>query len=117
HPLGGGLGSVGAIGQSLDAGQQVTAEDYYLQVGDEVGIHTLIAFLFLTVFLLFALNRSVSAEPDEELSGGAWLAGVALAIGAAMLHIWAGLEVSLVFWTVAGAVVGAADGQPLVPTR
>ena len=109
HPLGGGLGTAAGLGQSVDPFGGITAEDYYLQVGDEVGIHTMIAFILLTIFLLMALYRSVSGLSGTDASGGAWLAAIALMFGAFLLHVWAGLTVSLVFWTLAGAVIGAAD--------
>ncbi|HWW55068.1 MAG TPA: hypothetical protein VNY84_14925, partial [Acidimicrobiales bacterium] len=109
HPLGAGLGTVGGVGQSLDPFGGVTAEDYYLQVGDELGIHTLVGFALLTVLLLVALRRSIDGSPGMAASGGAWLGGVALAVGAFLLHVWAGLVISLCFWTFAGAVIGIAD--------
>ena len=111
HPLGGGLGTAAGIGQSVDPFGGITAEDYYLQVGDEVGIHSMIAFVLLTIFLLMGLYRSVSGSSGSEASGGTWLAAIALMFGAFLLHVWAGLTVSLVFWTLAGAVIGAADTE------
>jgi hypothetical protein len=110
-PLGRGLGTAPGAGTRTDAYGRVTSENYYLQVGDELGVFALIPFVLLTGLMLRRLFRSQRAGPGGALSGAMWTSGVGLALGAFLLHVWAGFVVALTFWPLAGAVIGIADAE------
>ena len=118
QPLGRGLGTSPVIGQRFDVAGRVTSENYYLQVGNEVGVHTMIAFLVLTVLLLRRLAREgrVDGTTDGAVSAlraAAW----ALAIGCLLLHVWQSLEVALTFWGLAGAMLTIGSAPPAATTH
>jgi len=109
HPLGQGLGTSPGIAQRFDLGGRVTSENYYLQVGDELGMHTMLAFVALTVLLLRRLKQAAHRPaPPFDTASAVRAAAVALAIGAFLLHIWQDFSVALTFWAIAGAALAAS---------
>lgn len=108
HPLGQGLGTGPAVAQRFDLTGRVTSENYYLQVGDELGVHTMLAFVAFTNLLLRRLKEAARVPaPPLDTASAVRAAAVALAIGAFLLHIWQDFSVALTFWSVAGVTLAA----------
>jgi O-Antigen ligase len=106
HPLGLGLGSQPGIGSRFGVNGTVTAEDYYLGLGDEVGLLSALLFIGVVVLVLVELRRRARAPGAVgSFAGAVWAAGVGLAIGALFLHIWLDIALSLSFWGVAALAV------------
>ena len=102
HPLGRGLGTQPGIGSRFAVNGTVTAEDYYLGLGDEVGVLSAVLFIAAVVLLLVELRRRSRAPGAVgSFAGAVWAAGVGLAVGALFLHIWLDVVLSLAFWGVA----------------
>jgi O-antigen ligase len=102
HPLGRGLGTQPGIGSRFGVNGTVTAEDYYLGLGDEVGVVSGVLFIAVVVLLLVELRRRARASGAVgSFAGAVWAAGMGLAVGALFLHIWLDVALSLSFWGVA----------------
>jgi hypothetical protein len=102
HPLGLGLGSQPGIGTRFAVNGTVTAEDYYLGLGDEVGLVSAVLFIAVVVLLLMELRRRARAPGAVgSFAGAVWAAGIGLAVGALFLHIWLDVALSLSFWGIA----------------
>jgi hypothetical protein len=87
HPLGQGLGTGAGTGQRFHVTDTTIPENYYLQIGDEVGVLPMLVFIALTVVLLVRLRRAARAD-DEPLMTAAWAGGVGLAVSALFLQTW-----------------------------
>lgn len=112
HPLGKGLGANPVTGTRFSTDISTHSESSYLQVGIELGLAGMIAFIAMYLALLWQLFRRARA-PDASggLAGAMWLAGMGFAAGGFYLHIWIGLAVSLTFWGLSGTALAAADGR------
>ena len=118
QPLGRGLGTSPAIGDRFDVSGRVTSENYYLQVGNEVGIHTMIVFIVLTILLLLRLDREARADATSDgVVSAIRAAGWALAVGSFFLHVWQPFVVALFFWGLAGAALIIGSSPPNVAGR
>ena len=116
HPLGQGLGTSPGVAQRFDLTGRVTSENYYLQVGDELGMHTMLAFVAVTVLLLRRLKQAAQhPAPPLDTASAVRAAAVALAIGAFLLHIWQDFSVALTFWAVAGVTLASSRPPRLTP--
>ncbi len=102
HPMGHGPGNAGPV-SALDAGESGRiAENYYLQVAQEVGWLGLGLFVAIQILLFMRLYR---------LRGTAlgWLALVSLlglVVSNLLQHTWADDAVAILWWSFAGAVIG-----------
>jgi hypothetical protein len=106
QPLGRGLGTNLVTGARYNSSGALVAEDYYLQVGNELGAPEMIVFVLLLAVLLVRLGiSSVRAGPTETMAGGLLIAGCGLAVGGFFLHDWGSYEVSLGFFGLAGLAV------------
>lgn len=102
HPLGYGPGNAGPV-SALDTTETgKIAENYYLQVAQEVGWLGVTLFVAIQALLLTALYR-LRRNPMALL---ALASGVALMVANLFLHTWADEAVSILWWSFAGAVVG-----------
>ena len=118
QPLGRGLGTSPAIGDRFDVAGRVTSENYYLQVGNEVGIHTMIAFVALTLMLLRRLWRATSSpRTTSDVVAAVCAAGLALAVGNFLLHVWQAEVVATTFWGLAGAALAVGSLAPTLIGR
>jgi hypothetical protein len=112
HPLGQGL----ATGPSVDVSrfsnvQEVAAENAYVQVGNEMGIVTMVVFIALLISLLRRLRAPGGRAPHDTLRGGVWQAGIALAIGGLFLHVWIYIQVAWLWWGAAGLALNALSAS------
>lgn len=99
HPLGQGPGSAGPA--SFYADQTKIAENYYLQIGQELGIVGL--GLLLIIFWLVALNLY---KQRKFLWPSLLLASfIGLNIASLFLHTWAQDEVAILWWGLAGTLL------------
>ena len=102
HPAGLGLGTQPGIGERFSVRGTVTAEDYYLGLGDEAGVQSVVLFVGVYVLLLLELRRrSRSPGAVGSFSGAIWAAGWGLAAGALFLHVWLDVTLALSFWALA----------------
>ncbi len=101
HPLGGGVGIAGPA--SVLDGQNVNiSENYYLQVGQELGWLGLALLIILTVSMLrfYIQNKSNKVTPILCSSF------VALTVTNLLLHTWADEVVAITWWLLAGIGAG-----------
>ena len=107
HPLGAGLGTSAGVGQRFSDTAFIT-ENYYLQMGIEIGVIGMIMFILLTITVIKYLNRAAKRVPDLPL-GAMRLAMIGMAVGAVLLHTWTDFAVSWTAWGLAGAVLGYSE--------
>ncbi len=100
HPLGSGLGTAGPA--SALGGVTKIAENYFLQVGQEVGWLGLVLLLGFhgVVFLALWRRRHSGVVP------AVLLAMVALTATNFLLHTWTDEAVAISFWVIAGSCLG-----------
>jgi len=117
EPLGRGL-STGSGGGILVAQQQntidtstsvVTTESQYLQAGTQLGLAGLAAYLVITVLVIRRLLRRRGEEGVALAPGAMGNAALGLAVGAINTQPFVSVEVSLLFWGLAGLAVSVVD--------
>jgi hypothetical protein len=111
-PLGHGIGTGPGIGDRFNVFGQLTPENYYLQIGDEMGLFGCLLFILFTILALRRLAGAQRDGPGGTFLSGAWTAGVALAIGCLLLHVWAEYPDALTYWSLAGAALGIGEVLP-----
>jgi O-antigen ligase len=115
--LGRGLGTAPGIGERFKVQGHLTTEDAYLQVGNEIGVLSMLSFLGLLLSTIVALaRRARSADPDG-LATAMCAAGVGLFVGGFFLHIWLDFATALTFWALAGLALGGSSALPRLPSR
>lgn len=103
-PLGAGPGTAGLASIKNNVQGTSLTEDYYLQIGREVGVLGLLLFvsiLFLTAKKLWALKTST-------IVAGLLASFVGLAFTNLLVHIWSNEAVAYTWWGLAGLVVFSA---------
>ena len=112
QPLGRGLGTAGTIGQRFVGNLAITNENWYLQLGTEMGVIAAVLYLLIVAMLAVLCFKSYFEVHDF------WLKTMALGIGAGavgflilgnFLHAWENTVLSMAFWLLAGVVVRARD--------
>ena len=102
HLLGTGLGTAGPA--SLHGNHPFIPEDNYLQLSIETGI------VGLTLFAAFELLLGVRLWHNAAITPGA-AAAVAALVGVSIINLvlqgWADSSTALIYWSFAGAVIGA----------
>jgi hypothetical protein len=109
QPFGRGLGTAPGVGNRFDVSGTLTAEDSYLQVGDEDGVVTMAIFIVLLALLA---TRLVRAPPDvggDVHASALGAAAFALMVGGLFLHVWLDFSTALLFWGCAGIALPAAS--------
>jgi O-antigen ligase len=113
-PLGRGLGTVPGTGDRFHVAGTITSENSYLQVGVEMGVLGVVAFVFMLGLMYRALRREGRLRHDDLALGLlAVLAG--LLVGGMFLHVWGTIPLPWTFW--AGAAVAVGSTQPKLATR
>lgn len=111
-PMGHGLGTSAGIGQRFgSAGSAIVTENYYLQVGVELGIAGTVLFFLMTILIARTSTR-MATKVGGDLAGARG-AFIGLAVGAALLHTWNDVPVSWTAWGAAGALLGIAERRAL----
>ena len=100
HPLGKGLGTAGPA--SYHSTQAIITENYYLQLGIEVGIVGLVLFL---VIIGLAGIELAAARQTSQLSVALLGALAGLTVINLFLHGWADSSTALSFWAIAGVAI------------
>lgn len=103
HPLGEGPGSAGPASIYNDDAAKIS-ENYFLQIGQEVGVLGMIVFIAINVFVAVAL-WSVRFKNPLAVALLASLVGVSLIN--MMSHAWADDTLAYIWWGFAGIVIGA----------
>ncbi|MGQ0615614.1 MAG: hypothetical protein ACT4PW_01260 [Acidimicrobiia bacterium] len=106
-PLGRGLGTAGATGNRFEVETTLTSEDYYLQVGNETGALSMVAFVSLVVLVARRLKKS-AVGATSITARGSFAALVGLSAGAVLLPLWTDVAVSWTVWATLAATVGSA---------
>ena len=110
HPLGLGIGTAPGVGNRFNVSGQLTAENAYLQVGDELGVPELVIFVALLFLIVRRLSRAEAGDDEAApLARGLRLAAVALAVGGLFLHVWLDFGLAITFWGGAGLAIGTAE--------
>lgn len=109
HPLGQGLGTSAGVGQRFNTASSVS-ENYYLQVGAEVGILGAALFIGFVVLVNRELRRARDQTGDA-LVTGARAGFVGIAVAAFFLHAFANQTVAWSAFAVAGLALGVTVGS------
>jgi hypothetical protein len=109
NPLGQGLGTGPAVNAARFQVQQVVAENAYLQIGNEMGLVSMVVFAVLLFAVLRRLRARDGPAPRDALRGSAWQAGIALAIGGLFLHVWVNIAVAWIWWGAAGLALNSSS--------
>lgn len=112
YPLGRGLGTAGNIGQQQLGALSITNESWYLQIGTEMGVLTMVVYLALVAVVMVIALYQFWKVNDYWLRTitltVAITAGAMLVLGN-VLHAWENTPLSMVFWLFAGIAVRARD--------
>lgn len=104
NPLGRGPGNAGPVSVLDENDRGRIAENYYLQVAQETGWLGLL--LFLTIQVLLGLKLWALRSNSYALIAFCTLIG--LSIANLTLHTWSDETVSIMWWSFAGAIIGAS---------
>lgn len=103
QPLGHGPGTAGLASIQNPKGGQLT-ENYYVQVGYEVGVIGLALFIALNVMVYKTLWRMRSSALGAALLSSFW----AYVLINMLLHSWSNEAIACQWWLLAGLVMGVA---------
>lgn len=106
NPLGTGLGTSAGQGQRFGTAEVIT-ENYYLQVGVELGVPMMIVFVILTITVLRRLNAAVRSHPSID-AGATRGAFAGIAVGALFLHTWNDIATAWTLWALAGVILATS---------
>lgn len=110
QPLGGGLGTAGTIGQRYLGDLSITNENWFLQIGSEMGILAAVLFAAICVAVIAASAHAYLGVKDL------WLrvitlstvgAGVGFLVLGNFLHAWENTVLSIFIWLIAGIAIRA----------
>ncbi len=96
HPLGRGVGEAGPASALNGSSQTRIAENYFLQVGQEVGVVGIVIFIYLQAIIFFVLWSG------SHSSKGLALALLGISVTNLLLHTWSDDGISLTWWILAG---------------
>lgn len=105
NPLGHGPGTAGLASIQNPKGGMLT-ENYYIQVGYEVGVAGLALFVALNVLVYRALRRR-----GGQLGGVLMAAFWGYVITNMLLHMWSNEAVAAQWWLLAGLAIGQMAGD------
>ncbi|MGB3023193.1 MAG: O-antigen ligase family protein [Candidatus Saccharimonadales bacterium] len=103
RPLGCGLGCAGPA--SFYGEVPSISENYYVQIAEETGIVGLVLWGAIFVVVMRELYRL--AQRDE-IARMLFVSGLGITAVGFWLHVWADITLSLVWWGLAGLVIGNA---------
>lgn len=103
EPMGRGPGTAGPASARNTIGGARIAENYYLQIGQEVGLIGLVLFLAINAVVAVRLYRHRSAMATVLLASFIGLTMVNL-----VSHAWADDTIALLWWGLAGICLGSS---------
>ncbi len=108
EPLGSGLGTAGPVSRRVFGEEKaLISENWYLQIGEEAGIFSLLLLLLYTGWII--KDRLRKTDRQTALIGSVLLA---LSIQALFLHLWEDSVVTMLVWFF----VGQNTNDSLVPS-
>ncbi len=106
HPAGLGIGSAGPASQwGLGLENSVITESFFLQLGVEMGVLGIIAFIVIIISLLFKLFREINRKKEiisKIVLLGSALGLIALSINSLFLHSFADTATSFTLFALIG---------------
>jgi len=112
NPLGMGLGKAGPASQRFGAG--IISENWYLQIGEEVGILGIILFIGIILNFLWHFWRYFISAKDlsiKYLNLFLFVSLIALSFSNLFLHTWASTAVSFTFWIFTGLLISWGQNE------
>ncbi|HUD06345.1 MAG TPA: O-antigen ligase family protein [Candidatus Saccharimonadales bacterium] len=97
HPLGEGPGTAGPASEHNDHPPRI-AENFYIQIGQELGIAGLVLFLSVNVIVAYRLWQKRS----DNLSAFLFATFIGISLVNMVSHAWADDTLSLLWWGLAG---------------
>lgn len=91
------------------------AHNNFLQIGGELGLAGLAAFIWLIAAVVLRLTRGLRASPGDRLLAGALAGVVTFMVTWLTGHPLLSPEVAFPFWILAGAAIARADGNRRTP--
>ncbi len=110
QPLGAGIGSTGSA--SLYTDEPLIIENQYLFIAHEVGWPGLALFVALFGMILHRLWK----HRHDWLALGVLASGIGLALIGILLPVWVDDTVSIIWWGLAGLVIGGTYGRTIHKT-
>ena len=110
QPLGDGLGTAGTIGQRYLGDLSITNENWFLQIGSEMGVFAAVLFIAISVALVAAAVHAYLGVKDL------WLrvitlstagSGIGFLVLGNFLHAWENTVLSIFIWLLAGIAIRA----------
>ncbi|MDA1208871.1 MAG: O-antigen ligase family protein [bacterium] len=88
-------------------------ENWYLQIGVELGVVGMLVFLLLNLTILRRLYvpNANTEEPNDILSPEVFLPFLGISVAALFLHSWEGAAVAYSLWLMAGVAFAKRDAQ------
>ena len=105
HPLGQGPGSAGPASFYLQHAEPKIAENYFVQIAQEVGILGLAIFAALSTIVGWVLFRMINGGPASSLIIGLFSSFIGINVINFLLHGWADDPTSIVWWGFAAMVI------------
>ncbi len=102
EPLGRGVGSAGPASVHNETAPARLAENYYLQIGQEVGWAGLFAYLAITI----AVGYELWLRRSDRLALGLLASFVGLFVVNLLSHAWADDTLGFIWWGLAGLAIG-----------
>lgn len=104
HPIGHGPGTAGIV-SIRNARGTVLTENYYLQIGYEIGALGLVLFVYLNYLVYRLLQKSPKKPLKIALLASFW----GLVVTNMLLHTWSNEAVAMIWWMIAGYQIGISD--------
>jgi hypothetical protein len=109
-PFGQGLGTAGTIGQRYLGQLAVTNENWFLQLGTEMGLMAALLFLVVSVVTIATCLAVYFRIHDNWLRAlvlGVLGGQLGLLLVGNFLHSWENTVLSMMFWLLTGVAIGA----------
>jgi hypothetical protein len=111
QPMGRGLGTGAINGTRFGVTNALTSENQYLQIGNEIGVFALLAFIALTIGTVLFLERRAG---DDGISAASWMGAiVALSVAGIFLQVWLAIIVAGIVWTGAAMQLPKSPAAPV----